>query len=359
MPAGKENRPVVGVTFDWAGAYCDSLGKRLPTETEWEVAARGPEAFLWPWGNDVAAVKLPDSGTYDVGTVPENVSAFGVQDLTGNVWEWVSDPYDMKKVKEGQQVLRGGNNGWLRRNVNRLPVDPLGSNVVTLAGFRCAADKVDPNGAGLVFGEFDVPETPAAPAVTTLGPGVLVEDNFVDPSTGWVEKAKPESRYGYHPNEYFHLETRQPGQRVFAPGPSEFGAEKALEISTTAFVEATLTDSAAGTFYYGLALRGSPDGGQFITFTVNPNTQTWQIAQHNGVEPIAVIAEGAITVPFTVSLAVRITGNEFTFLIQGRTITQKTIEWQPGAKYGLFLGNDNLNPKAHIHFDNFIIKELG
>ena len=357
MPAGLDKRPVIGVTFDWAQAYCESLGKRLPTETEWEVAARGPQGFLWPWGDDPALVKLPDSGTYDVGTVPENISAFGVQDMVGNVWEWVSDPYD-KKVKTDQQVLRGGNNGWLRRNVNRLPVDPLGSNVATIAGFRCASTGVDPEATFGAFGKFAMPDTPAIPEIKPLPAGTLVDDTFVDPSTGWVEKTTAEIRYGYHPNEYFHLETKKPNQRVLALAPSEFAADKAIEISTSAFVETPLTDP-AGNFFYGLTLRANADNTQFITFTVNPRTSKWQIAQHNGVEPITVLAENAITVPDTVTLTVRVRGNNFAFLIGTTTVTEKVIEWQPGTKYGLFLGNDDANPKTHIHFDRFSIKELG
>jgi formylglycine-generating enzyme required for sulfatase activity/actin-like ATPase involved in cell morphogenesis len=356
MPAGEEQRPVLGVTFDWAQAYCEALGKRLPTETEWEVAARGPEAFLWPWGNDAAAVVLPDKGTYDVGTIPQNVSPFGVFDLTGNAWEWVSDPYD-KRVKADERVLRGGNNGYVRRNVNRLPVDPLKSNVTKLAGFRCAASEVDPTAPPMVFGAFTEPGTPAVPELVPLPEGTLIDDPFDDPSTGWVEVANPELRFGYHPNEYFHLETRQPNRRVVAVAPPEFGPQERIEVSTSAFVEAPLTEP-GGSFWYGLALRASADGSQFITFTVNPRRNSWQVATHTGPEPPVLVAEGPFTVPDNVTLTVRIDGNKFTFLIGATAFTERTIDFQPGAKFGLFLSSDAENPKSHIHFDRFTVRRL-
>ncbi len=126
-PEDKAEHPVQGVSFAWASAYCSALSKRLPTEAEWEAAARGTEARLWPWGDDVTAVALPSEGTYPVGSIPGNVSPFGVFDMTGNVWEWVSDSYDTR-VGDDERVLRGGQNGFLRKTVTRMPVNPVGSS---------------------------------------------------------------------------------------------------------------------------------------------------------------------------------------------------------------------------------------
>ena len=77
MPEDKATHPVVGVEFGWAQAYCISLSKRLPTEAEWEAAARGPQGSLYPWGNDPKAVNLDIAGSTPVGSVAGNVEPVG------------------------------------------------------------------------------------------------------------------------------------------------------------------------------------------------------------------------------------------------------------------------------------------
>jgi formylglycine-generating enzyme required for sulfatase activity len=140
MPAGQGDFPVEGVTWDQAAAFCGWANKRLPTEAEWEVAARGPEGWLYPWGNDEHFVELPDGGTYAAGKVPANRSAFGVYDMAGNVWEWVGDTY--APVPDGHKVLRGGGYGFLKDMAYRLHGDPNVRTLFAMAGIRCAADNV-------------------------------------------------------------------------------------------------------------------------------------------------------------------------------------------------------------------------
>jgi formylglycine-generating enzyme required for sulfatase activity len=138
IPNDRKNLPVEGVNWDQADTYCRSMGKRLPSEAEWEVAARGTTGWLFPWGNSGDAFKK-DGTRYAVGTIDLNRSPFGVFDMAGTVWQWVNEPYD--ELQEGHKIIRGGSYDFLVDMAYRLAVDPKVLTSIQNAGIRCAADK--------------------------------------------------------------------------------------------------------------------------------------------------------------------------------------------------------------------------
>ena len=152
-----DNRPVERITWFEADAYCrEQRGGRLPTEAEWEFAARGSAGLVYPWGNEFVAENVVyDSNaneTAEVGSKPSGASWVGALDLSGNVWEWTAslyEPYpyrtdgtperDTGNSTNVRRVLRGGswfNGGGSLRAAFRSFGAPGNSGIYI--GFRCA-----------------------------------------------------------------------------------------------------------------------------------------------------------------------------------------------------------------------------
>ncbi len=113
--AERAYNPVTYITFKDAEAYCKGVGKRLPTEEEWETAARGPNGNRFPWGNEWEPNKANtmDAGfraPVDVGKFEGDVSPFGVRDMFGNVQEWTASIYKAypRNPKAGENEFRSG-----------------------------------------------------------------------------------------------------------------------------------------------------------------------------------------------------------------------------------------------------------
>jgi formylglycine-generating enzyme required for sulfatase activity len=148
---GYEQHPVTNVSWYGAQAYCRYEGKRLPSEAEWEKAARGADCRAYPWGNSVDRTNLNADyragGASPVGSYPGGTSPYGLYDVAGNVWEWTSDWYQAypgsshrsSSFGEKYKVVRGGS--WNHpdrdaRTTHRDFAHP--DRRIHVVGFRCA-----------------------------------------------------------------------------------------------------------------------------------------------------------------------------------------------------------------------------
>jgi formylglycine-generating enzyme required for sulfatase activity len=165
-----DDHPVVQVSWDDAAAYCEWAGGQLPTEAQWEMAARGTDGRLWPWGDTYEGnrgsfcdascpVKRWNHDSYDdgyaltspVGSFPSGASPYGAMDMAGNVWEWVADWYDENYYSDSpyknptgplsgtERAQRGGawydNESWVRITVRHSTPPWVRCDDL---GFRCA-----------------------------------------------------------------------------------------------------------------------------------------------------------------------------------------------------------------------------
>jgi serine/threonine-protein kinase len=148
-----DNYPVVYVDWEMAKIYCEWRNAYLPSEAQWEKAARGTDGRIYPWGKDDSCNRANYRSCYisttEVGSFESGQSPYGLYDMAGNVWEWVADTYDAypdgnpeasEYFGKGLHVIRGGsfyNSANLNRTTYRQKDD---SAYYTYTGFRCAKD---------------------------------------------------------------------------------------------------------------------------------------------------------------------------------------------------------------------------
>jgi hypothetical protein len=183
--------------------------------------------------------------------------------------------------------------------------------------------------------------------------GVLSEDAFSDPNSGWPTLEVDDYRYGYHPPDFYHVEVKVPHHIT-----AVFREPSVDDASVETRVVVDHTESQAGDFRYGLAVRALQD--RYYAFMVSPRGATWQVSKHSA-SGVNVLAEGTddslrgMTAADT--LRVEAAGPDLTFYINDRQVAQVNDSDYASGDVGFVV--ETLDESlAHIHYDALMIRDI-
>ncbi len=242
------SHPIVGVSWDQANAYCTWAGGRLPTEAEWEKSARGTTGNVYPWGNDGAACDFLNfatciNHTTSVTDYPDGRSPYGLYDMAGNVFEWVSDWYGATYYNDGptanptgpdsgtDRVIRGSSfetdtdqaDSAIRHFMNP-------SNTRRDVGFRCVVPQPQPLAPYCQLSAY-IPGVSNQPHGTCELPVVDLRGQYCSQGDGFVTLNISEgATYQLNRTDYGCVETLVDGKRLLTcKGPRSY--ENSVEVT--------------------------------------------------------------------------------------------------------------------------------
>jgi hypothetical protein len=184
---------------------------------------------------------------------------------------------------------------------------------------------------------------------------VLINDDFTDEASGWPIMTVTEALSGYHPPDYYHVQSGLPDHITTAFFGGSFNN---ISMNTDVFIDST--DTAAGLFRYGLVVRR--DGDQFYAFTISPRSNEWTVLKGTAVGPEVLDAGVSETMSGFVEeeadqLRIDASGSELTFSINGRVVSQLNDSSYGSGDIGFYVETFD-ETRAHIHYDKLKVEQI-